>query len=298
MRELHSPTLGRPLIVLALCAAASGTALGFGAEGHRVVAGIANRHLDPAAARAVGDLLRNDSDATGAPSGRRTLPEVGSWADEFRLTTIGRSTATWHYDNIPVCGSAPAAQFCPAGNCASARLDRMLAVLRDRNAPDEARNEALKWTVHLVADIHQPLHVADRRDRGGNGVAVSYFGETRGPAGRLNLHAIWDVHLVQGMLGESGGESAFVAQEISAAQRADWESGTVADWIAESHALAATVVYAKLPGGLACENPSTDTVYIGADYYRSAVAMLPLQLRRAGVRLARLLNEALGACRE
>jgi hypothetical protein len=298
MRESHGPTLCRQLIVLALCAAANGAALGFGIEGHRVVAGIANRYLDPTAARAVAELLQNDRDATGAPSGRRSLPEVGSWADEVRLTAIGRSTATWHYDNIPVCGSTSPAQFCSAGNCASARLDQMLAVLRDRNAPDEARNEALKWTVHLVADIHQPLHVADHRDRGGNGVAVSYFGETRAPAGRLNLHAIWDVHLVQGMLGESGGESAFVAQEISAAERSDWSSGTIADWIAQSHALAATVVYAKLPVGFACERPISDTVYIGMDYYRSATAILPLQLRRAGVRLAKLLNEALGACRK
>jgi hypothetical protein len=272
---------------------ASGSACGFGIEGHRIVAGIATRHLTPQAARAVTELLRDDLDANGQPSGRSSLMEIGSWADEFRLTAIGRSSAPWHYDNIPVCGSAPREQFCAATNCASGRLEQMVGVLRDANAPRTARNQALKWTVHLVADIHQPLHVADNRDRGGNSVAVTLLGDAASPTGRLNLHAIWDLHLVWRMLGETGGEPAFIAHEIGAAERATWERGTFADWIVESHDLAAKVVYGKLPGGFACGTPITGTVAIGEDYYRAAVEVLPLQLRRAGVRLAKVLNAAL-----
>jgi nuclease S1 len=149
--------------------------------------------------------------------------------------------------------------------------------------------------VHLVGDIHQPLHAADRRDRGGNRVQVSFFGERDAPPyGSLNLHSVWDVSLVSRLVADRGGESAFVSASIAAADRSVWERGSIADWIAESHALARDRVYPMLPVPSACGTKISGVVAIGDPYYEGAAPVVGLQLRKAGVRLARVLNEALG----
>ena len=87
-----------------------------------------------------------------------------------------------------MCGAVSPAQICPGGNCASVQLERQLTILADRSQATKTRNKALKWIVHLVGDIHQPLHAADNADRGGNSVLVR---------GAANLHAAWDVAIVR-----------------------------------------------------------------------------------------------------
>jgi hypothetical protein len=147
--------------------------------------------------------------------------------------------------------------------------------------------------VHLVADIHQPLHAADNHDRGGNTVRVSFFGETGNPPyGPLNLHAVWDVHILRRLLGEPGG-GARLAAPIAAADVTAWQAGSIAGWMAESNDLAKRVVYGNLPGGFACGKTSAGTLDLGEAYYAKAAPVVALQIRKAGVRLARVLNEAL-----
>ena len=221
---------------------------GWGGEGHRAIAHIAARLLTPEAATAVTYLLKDDLGVDQQPSGRTTLADVSSWADEYRTTRDGRKTAPWHYEDIEVCPGASGPERCPDGNCVTAKVTDMVAVLKDRNAPYRARNEALKWVVHLVGDIHQPLHAADNNDKGGNAVAVSFFGNTRGRFGPLNLHTIWDVNLVEKVLREAGGEATFAARSISDADRRALEQGGVSDGLRESHDLAVTEVYGHLPG--------------------------------------------------
>src|SRR6267142_242450 len=177
--------------------ALSAPAFAWGPEGHRVVGDIASRYLTATARAQVSDLLRNDRLAGGEPSGRRTLGEIANWADEIKDFEWGKRRGSWHYDDIPLCGTPEYGKYCRGGRCASAQLARQIEVLSDPRARPRARNEALKWVVHLIGDIHQPLHAANHGDRGGNQVQVSFFGERDNPPyGSLNLHAVWDVRLV------------------------------------------------------------------------------------------------------
>jgi S1/P1 Nuclease len=273
----------------------SAPALAWGPEGHRLVGDIAARYLNPQAQAEVTELLRNDRLADGEPSGRRTLGDIANWADEIKDFEWGRRRASWHYDDVPLCAPADYSRYCRGGRCASGQLARQLEVLGDSRARPRARNEALKWVVHLIGDIHQPLHAANRRDRGGNQLRVSFFGvRDNPPYGALNLHAVWDVQLLGRLIAERGGERAFVSAPIGDADRRAWERGSISDWIAESHALARDRVYAPLPVAASCGERIAGVVEIGEAYYASAAPVVDLQIRKAGIRLARVLNGALG----
>jgi hypothetical protein len=186
-------------------------------------------------------------------------------------------------------------KYCRNGRCASAQLARHIEILADDGASRRRRNEALKWVVHLMGDIHQPLHAGNRGDRGGNRVQVSFFGERDNPPyGSINLHAIWDVHMVRRLISERGGERAIISAPVSEAQREGWEKGSISDWIGESHLLAKDAAYALLPVPSACSNKITGVVAIDGGYYARAAPIIEVQIRKAGIRLARVLNGALG----
>ena len=165
----------------------------WGGQGHRTIGAIADRLLSSPARAAVAQLLSGDLDKFGKPSGRRTLEAVSDWPDE--ITGTPAAHPRWHYDDAPVCGSAPKAHYCPDRQCDSEQLKRLIAVVADTRAASRDRNEALKWVVHLVGDIHQPLHAADNGDRGGNRVPVAL--EAVRTRGRENLHRAWDNDLVR-----------------------------------------------------------------------------------------------------
>lgn len=259
-----------------------------------MVGDIASRHLTAQAARRVADLLKRDRLADGQPSGRLTLGAIAYWADEIKDFPWGKRKTAWHFDNVPLCGIADYSHYCGRGACASAQLARHLQILGNAGAPLRERNEALKWVVHLVGDIHQPLHAADRRDQGGNRVEVSFFGERDNPPyGTIRLHTIWDVHMVQRLISEKGGEDAIVLAPLAEGEKAEWERGTIADWTEESHAIAASAVYATLPAAGSCFRRITDVVPIGEAYYSKAAPVIERQIRKAGIRLARVLNETL-----
>jgi len=267
----------------------------WGPEGHRMVGEIASRHLDPKASAQVLELLKTDHLADGELSGRRTLGEVANWADEIKDFEWGKRRASWHYDDVPLCETAEYSKYCRGGRCASAQLARQIELLGDERARTRQRNEALKWIVHLVGDIHQPLHAANRGDRGGNRVQVSFFGERDNPPyGSLNLHAIWDVHMVRRLVVDRGGERAIVSAPIAGSDRNAWEKGSISGWIDESHRIARDTVYPLLPVAASCSNKIVDVVAIGEEHYSKAAPVIEIQIRKAGVRLARVLNETLG----
>lgn len=254
--------------------------LAWGTEGHQIVGKIAAEYLTDTTKSKIAVLLVGDLDATGNPSGRTTLAQVGNWADEFRSTPAGRRTAPWHFDNVPLCGAAEYGKVCLDGNCASAQLERHLKILADKAAPIRVRNEALKWIVHLVGDIHQPLHAADNSDRGGNSVLVR---------GAPNLHAVWDVAVVQ-----NAATQRLLGQSMTTEQITEWQQGSVTSWMEDSHRMAETVVYAKLPSGWACNVVPQGRIDLGDGYFEAAAApVASQQLQKAGVRLAQLLNAAL-----
>ena len=270
------------------------SALAWGPEGHRMVGDIAERFLSAETRARIGNLLEADLLADGQLSGRHTLGEVANWADEIKDTDWGKRRGSWHYDDVPLCGAAEYAKYCRNGRCVSAQLARQIEILGNERARPRQRSEALKWIVHLVGDIHQPLHAANRGDRGGNRVQVSFFGERDNPPyGNLNLHAIWDVHLVRRLLADRGGERAIVSAPIADGDRNAWEKGSISGWIDESHRIARDTVYPLLPVAASCSNKIVDVVAIDSIYYVKAAPVIEIQIRKAGVRLARVLNEAL-----
>lgn len=279
------------LVVLLIQAQA---AFAWGAEGHRMIANIAAAQLAPQVAEKVLALLANDRLADGEPSGRTTLGEIAYWADEIKDYDWSRRTRSWHYDDVPVCGEADYAKYCKNGNCASAQIIRHIEILKSASATRRQKNEALKWVVHLVGDIHQPLHAATRHDRGGNLVEVAFFGQRdNAPYGTINLHTIWDIHMVRRLIAQRGGERAIVSAPLDATEKGKLAAGTLADWIGESNRLAAKFVYSVIPQKFSCTGKIREVIEIGDAYYTLAAPFIESQIRKAGVRLARILNETL-----
>ena len=290
MRTATRSTLRQAALAAGLLLAAQG-ALAWGPQGHRTIGAIADRLLTPGAHAAVLQLLEDDRDKFGNPSGRTTLESVSEWADELHGTPAARPA--WHYDDVPICGSEEKTRYCPNGQCNTEQLKRLIGVLGDARAPAAERNEALKWVVHLVGDIHQPLHAADNGDHGGNLVLVVLEGvHTRG---RENLHRAWDTDLVQRALHARNrqqpprdidaltGEAANLEREVG--------QGTPESWARESNNLARNVAYHY--AGFACNSLPSGVVVLDADYLDDAEVVVRERLLLAGARLANLLNQTL-----
>lgn len=181
----------------------------WGAEGHRLIADIAAARLTASARTEVDRLLALEPGAT--------LASISTWADEVRSP----STAPWHYVNLPRdadCRYEPD-RSCVQGSCVVGAIERQVAVLVSAGS-DEERLKALKYVVHFVADVHQPLHAGFADDRGGNTYQLQAYG--RG----TNLHALWDSGLVQNWPGGSMAlrqalESGEGPRDVSFAPR-DW----------------------------------------------------------------------------
>jgi hypothetical protein len=275
-------------VILVLIAPA---VLAWGPQGHRTIGAIADRLLTPGAHAAVLRLLEDDRDKFGELSGRTTLESVSEWADELHGTEAARPS--WHYDDVPICGSEEKARYCPDGQCNTEQLKRLIGVLGDTRAAARERNEALKWVVHLVGDIHQPLHAADNSDHGGNLVPVALEGvRTRG---RENLHRAWDNDLVQLALHAPNRQQPPRDIDALAGEAANLErevgQGTPDSWARESNNLARNVAY-HYPG-FACNGVPAGIVVLDAAYLDDAGVVVRERLLLAGARLANLLNRTL-----
>lgn len=237
---------------------------GWGPEGHAVISLIAEHYMTPTALTRAGNLLDGS-----------TIVAVASWADDYRRDH--RQTGPWHYIDIPLADSRiDMARECPEGDCVIGRTEQFLAVLRDPKADWPAKAEALRFVVHFVGDMHQPLHVEDNGDKGGNRKYVVFH---RHPD---NLHWVWDTGLLDDINRNPQALAAELESRITPQDQAQWTKGTIEDWVMEGHRLAQTVAYGDLGSG----NPPI----IGAPYERQADPVVELQLKKAGVRLAYLLN--------
>jgi hypothetical protein len=165
---------------------------------------------------------------------------------------------------------------CPQDNCVIAAIERYRTTLADKGQKYTARKEALIFLVHLVADLHQPLHCIDNNDRGGNDVAVTFFGEPD------TLHSVWDFDL---LARTQLRERAYVKRlhtMIAGRNVKKLQQGTVPDWALESHTLARERAYRLPPNG-----------ELRSDYYSANIPVVDNQLVKAAVRLAWMLNETL-----
>lgn len=272
---------------------ASPLAAAWGAQGHRIVGDVAESLLEPVSRAEVRHL-----------TGGQSLAEVATWMDEERprLQHALPGSSAWHYEDRPVCPD-PGADACPSGNCASRAIARYRAILADRKASTADRLLALRVIVHLMGDVHQPLHMADNHDRGGNEVAIATdrrergFGRlprhaTAGRGGR-SLHSVWDVDFVRRAVGRES-ETEFAADLLAEHARdlTRIESGTPEQWMAESHGLAEHVVYGRLPG-FACGQTAAEPVVLTETYREAAIRTVREQLAAAGIRLAVVLRAAL-----
>ena len=189
-----------PAALLLLCLfACTSVAHAWNGYGHRLVADLAEPHLDPQARAEVQRLL--------ALEGASSMAEVASWADDLRSsgTELGRRSAGWHFVNMAEDGCAfDAARHCANGNCVVAAIREQAAILGDRARPDAERLQALKFVIHFVGDAHQPMHAGYGHDRGGNRVQVHVHGKGS------NLHALWDDTL----LGSAGLDQAAYAARL------------------------------------------------------------------------------------
>ena len=238
---------------------AASSAVAWGTDGHQTVALLAEARLTPAARKEVVRLLALEPGAT--------LASISTYADENRT----RGTAPWHYVNLPreSC-TYQAERDCPNGQCVVAAIERQAQILTSK-ATDAERLSALKYVVHFVADIHQPLHAGFADDRGGNTYQLQAFG--RG----TNLHALWDSGLIEGT-----GRSATTLTSRLAATAPSSITGpvTTAQFAEESCKIVAAPGFypdRKLP----------------PEYVDRYLPVMERQLQRAGERLAQVLNEAL-----
>ena len=161
------------LFALVLVLAFPPPAFAWGKAGHCVVATLASSLLTPEARSQVADLLGPNV----------ALAAIATWADEVRSSRP--NTGPWHYVNIPRGATEyNSARDCAHG-CVVSTIDQSLGLVRDTSKDRTVREEALRWIVHFVADLHQPLHVI-AEDRGGNDVLVRFNGR------QTNLHRLWD----------------------------------------------------------------------------------------------------------
>jgi S1/P1 Nuclease len=277
-----------PLLCLLLTQAASA----WGPLGHHAVGAVADALLTPGARAEVARLLQGDRRADGSPSGRTTLAEVSTWADEIRGNAQDRPP--WHYDNAPVCAAvARDRPWCALQQCASARIESLLGLLADRERAAAQRRDALKWIAHLAADLHQPLHAAGYA-QGGNLVHVELAGGAG--ASTWTLHAAWDVRLVASALHAHGSQEppeSALRSLIARARRLDpaQREAAVSQWLNESNRIARETAL-DYPG-FDCERVPGGTVVLSTAYQQRAQRVIRSQLALAGARLAAALNRAL-----
>ena len=252
----------------------------WGRKGHAAIAVLAESQLTPQAQAQVRELLAGDLDRDGKPSARTTLAAIASWPDEIRDIAPAKAFKGWHSRANPVCDAALGA--CRDGHCVDQLIVAYAAVLRDRSQPLRERNEALKWVVHLVGDLHQPLHSGVSIDGGNVRVVVDGFDARPG----TTLHALWDNEI--GNLAVAAGPLQTVAIDTGAAA-----ADAPTQWTREARDVARRSVYEPI-AGFACGQRLAAPVPLDRAYVRQAVVVAREQMARAGTRLARLLNERLG----
>ena len=279
--------------VFAVLATAS-PAAAWGDLGHEVTALIAYRHLTPAARTKVDALLTADTDTLTPPD----FASRATWADKYRNSH--HETAAWHFVDIEIdhpdlsaacfgrrSATGQLASQGQAQDCVVDKIEEFERELASPATPPAERIMALKFLMHFVGDLHQPLHASDHNDRGGNCIGLS-----PSPDGRdTNLHAYWDTGVVEALGGSASAIAANLNAQITPAQARAWSSGDPRAWATETFQMSVKDAYA-LPSRPTCADHGS--VALSAAYQAQAQKDAALQLEKAGVRMATMLNRALG----
>jgi hypothetical protein len=239
--------------------------LSWGRVGHEAVGYIAAAHLTPKTAAAIKELLGNE-----------TLADISTYADELRPDSFFQYMSPWHYIDVPAeenFAQFQASVYQQTTPSVYIVLNHWEHVLANPKTNRSIKIFALKMVVHLVADLHQPLHVAREEDKGGNLVQVLFEGDS------TNLHWVWDTKLIE----HKGLSAVDLAKEWDFATPADirsWQSDPLINWLYESNHIS-NHIYDEKPAG---KN-------LGQAYYDQHIELVRQRIDQAGIRLAGVLNQ-------
>jgi len=236
----------------------------WGQTGHRVTGAIAEKYLSRKAKRNINKLLNGQS-----------LAFISTYADEIKSDSNYRSYGPWHYVNVPFESTYDAHFKSEKGDLVQG-IDSCIKVLNDDDSSKEEKIFNLKLLVHLIGDLHQPLHVGIGEDKGGNDFQVRWFGSG------TNLHSVWDTKMIESY-GMTYTELADNAKQLSKVELETIQSGNHYSWMEDSRTIVKDI-YAHTESG---EKLSYRYMY---DYFGT----VRTQLQKGGIRLAKVLNEIFG----
>lgn len=238
----------------------------WGGDGHRITGWIAEQHLTPEAKEAIAELLGDES-----------LADSTVWADTIKGQRP--ETRPWHYMNPPEGIEVVTLDHCPKRGCVLSKTIEYAEVLKDPESTHAAKLEALRFVTHFVGDIHTPLHMGRKIDKGGNDTRVEFQGSF------VNLHTLWDSTILRSTRVKW---QSYAEQLNAGITEEDVEVWSVVDpgaWATESYHLAHGVAY-PIPDSMVIEDDP--------EYRGRALQTIDQQLQRGGVRLAAMLNIILG----
>lgn len=234
----------------------------WGATGHRATGEVAAKYVKMSTAKKINELL----DGHG-------LAEVATFGDDIKSDSRYRKYSAWHYVNLDDDKKYGDESPSPSGDIITG-IDTCLVVLKSKTASKEDKQFYLKLLVHFVGDLHQPLHVSREEDLGGNKINVTWFKE------ESNLHRVWDSDMIDHYQ-MSYTEIADNFPKLNKQEVKTMQTGTVLDWMNETHELAIKVYASAKPGD-----------DLGYRYMYEHFDAVKDQLEKGGVRLAKLLDEA------
>ena len=253
----------RRIVTLIMAVLIPAMAFAWGAKGHDIVAYVAEKNISKKTLRKVEQVL-----------GGHSMVYVANWMDNASHTEEYAYTKTWHYVNVdPEEGSYRNATKEKKGDVVVA-VDTIVANLKSGELAPEEECAQLMMLIHLVGDMHCPMHAGHKSDRGGNGTKVKYFGSQK------KLHSVWDSDIIESAHRWSHTEWQLQIDRATRKQKKAIMQGTPVGWIEECVALAADV-YAR----------STTGENLSYDYVAHYAPVLEEQLLKAGVRLAAILDD-------
>ena len=236
---------------------------GWGQKGHDVVAYIAECNLTPEVYQKVVKKL-----------GDHSLVYYANWLDNASYSDQYRYTKTWHYANVDEGYTYDTMPKNEKGDVVTA-INGIVAEIKSGKLSAEQESVRLRMLIHLVGDIHCPMHAGHLSDRGGNGVMVKFFNKD------TKLHSLWDTALVEAAHKWSYTEwEQQLNRYCTTERKAELSRGTATDWLNESHAIA-TEIYKATP----------EKSKVSYDYIAYYAPVIEKQLLSGGLRLARILNE-------
>jgi hypothetical protein len=238
-------------------------AYGWGPQGHRVVGAIAESNLTPETKKIIAEEFNINH-----------LADIANWADKIRRNR--KQEKPWHYTNIKEGEwNYRVSRDCPKRNCVIEKIKEFSAVLANVELPLKKRKVALKYLVHFVGDVHQPLHLGNRKDRGGGKIRLDYLGE------KVTLHYLWDGGLIDWKRESLLKYATHLNVRFQDLEKTKWLHSKVNDWADESRSLALKYAYP-------IENNELSKTYIS-----KGREILNQRMVQAGIRLADLLNQLL-----